>query len=78
MRTLHSKEYKGFLRQLIIARENSMLTQAEVAKKLHKPQSFVSKCELCERTVNAIELIKFAKVYNVSIDFFFEGINIEL
>ncbi len=78
MRTIHTKEYKKFLRHLAQARENASLTQAEVAKKLQKPQSFVSKCEQGERTVNVIDLIKFAKIYNVSLDFFFESINIEL
>ena len=77
MSSLRTNEYKQFLRRLYLARENSGLTQTEVAKKLNKPQSFVSKCEQGERTVNAIDLFRFSKIYNVSIDFFFEGIENE-
>lgn len=77
MSSLRTNEYKHFLRRLYLARENSGLTQMQVAKKLNKPQSFVSKCEQGERTVNAIDLFRFSKVYDVSIDFFFEGIENE-
>lgn len=77
MSSLRTNEYKQFLRRLYLARENSGLTQTQVAKKLNKPQSFVSKCEQGERTVNAIDLFRFSKIYNVSIDFFFEGIENE-
>ena len=77
MSSLRTNEYKQFLRRLYLARENSGLTQTEVAKKLNKPQSFVSKCEQGERTVNAIDLFRFSKIYNVSIDFFFEGLENE-
>lgn len=74
MGSLRTNEYKYFLKRLYLARANSGLTQIEVAKKLNKPQSFVSKCEQGERTVNALDLFHFANIYNVSIDFFFDGI----
>jgi transcriptional regulator with XRE-family HTH domain len=77
MRSLHSVPYKHFLKRLYKARENSGLTQIEVAQRLDKPQSFVSKCEQGERTVDVIDLLKFSKIYNVSLDFFFEGISID-
>jgi transcriptional regulator with XRE-family HTH domain len=71
MRSLHSSEYKEFVKRLNIAREKAGLTQIEVAKKFDKPQSFVSKCEQGERTVDVMDLLKFSKIYNVSLDFFF-------
>lgn len=74
MRSLHSELYKYFLKRLYKARENSGLTQMQVAQRLGKPQSFVSKCELGERTVDVIDILQFSKIYNVSLDFFFEGI----
>jgi len=77
MNFFRSNEYRQFLRRLYLARENADLTQMEVAKRLNKPQSFVSKCEQGERTVNAIDLFRFSQVYNVSTDFFFEGIDKE-
>jgi transcriptional regulator with XRE-family HTH domain len=77
MRSLHSKSYKFFLKKLYLARELSELTQSDVAKKLNKPQSFVSKCEQGERKVDVIDLLRFSKIYNVSLEFFFEDINLD-
>jgi hypothetical protein len=78
MSALHSLEYKLFLHHLCKARELSGLTQNEVAQILGKPQSFVSKCEQGERTVDVIDLLRFAKIYNVPLEYFFEGVNIEI
>ena len=77
MRNLHSLPYKHFLKRLYKARENAGFTQIEVARRLGKPQSFVSKCEQGERTVDVIDMLKFSKIYNVSLDFFFEDIFID-
>ena len=46
------------------------LTQEEVAQRLGKPQSFVSKCESGERRVDVVELSRFAKVYGKALEFF--------
>lgn len=77
MRSLHSLPYKHFLKRLYKARENAGLTQIEVAQRFGKPQSFVSKCEQGERTVDVIDLLKFSKIYHVSLDFFFQDISID-
>ena len=77
MRGLHSVSYKHFLKRLYKARENSGLTQIEVAKLLGKPQSFVSKCEIGARTVDVIDIFQFSKIYNVSLEFFFQDISID-
>lgn len=51
------------LRELLVShRENSGLTQAEVAAKLSRPQSFVSKYENGERRLDVIELIEVANI----------------
>ena len=76
MSNIYSKEYKQFLTRLYQAREQAQLTQIGVAQKLGKPQSFVAKCELGDRKVDAIDILKFAKIYNVSVEFFFEGIEV--
>lgn len=44
--------------------------QAEVAKKLGKPQSFVSKVERGERRLDVAELKQFADMYKKPLDFF--------
>jgi len=43
---------------LVTARQSAGLTQAEVAVQLGKPQSFVSKYETGERTLDVIEFLQ--------------------
>ena len=65
-----SAEYKQFLKRLREARLGAGLTQVEVAGKLGKPQSFVSKSESGERRVDAVELKHFAAVYRRPLRYF--------
>jgi len=69
-KTIYSLKYKTVLQNLIKARQESDLTQADVAEKLKKPQSFVSKVERGERRIDIVELEAFAKLYKKSLDFF--------
>jgi transcriptional regulator with XRE-family HTH domain len=62
--SVHSAKYRAFLTRLREARERAGLTQAEVARALGKPQSYVSKCESGERRIDAIELQEFAELYS--------------
>jgi transcriptional regulator with XRE-family HTH domain len=64
------KDYKRFLAKLKKARANSELTQVEVAKKLKKKQSYVSKCESGERRVDIAELKDFARIYGKRASYF--------
>jgi transcriptional regulator with XRE-family HTH domain len=70
MSDIYSKRYQRFLKRLRKARKQANMSQAEVAAKLEKPQSFVSKSESGERRVDIIELSDFAKIYDKPIDFF--------
>jgi len=65
-----SPRYQHFLKRLRGARLKAGLTQAEVARTLGVPQSFVSKCESGERRVDAVELERFAKLYGKAVSFF--------
>lgn len=56
-------EYKLLLARIKDARLNSGLTQQEVAKKIGKPQSYVSKIESGERRLDVIELAELLKIY---------------
>jgi transcriptional regulator with XRE-family HTH domain len=43
--TIHSPAYRRLVSRLREAREQAGLTQVDVARRLGKPQSFVSSCE---------------------------------
>ena len=66
----YHKAYKRFLARLVRARREAGLTQVEVAKRLGKAHSFVSKCELGERRVDFVELQQLAKIYRKDLSFF--------
>lgn len=70
MGSVYSQRYKAFLRRLRDAREEADLTQADVARRLGRPQSFVSKCESGERRVDVVELAAFAKIYRKNLQHF--------
>jgi len=69
-KTIHSSKYKTVLQNLIKARQESDLTQVDVAEKLKKPQSFVSKVERGERRLDVVELEMFAKLYKKKLEWF--------
>lgn len=70
MSSVHTNDYRQFLRRLKEARLAAHLTQAQVSKKLRRPQSFVSKCESGERRVDVTELKVFAALYKKPLTFF--------
>ncbi len=66
----HSPAYREFLKRLRAGRERAGLLQVEVARRLGKPQSYVSKCESGERRVDVIELAALASLYELPLTFF--------
>lgn len=69
-KSIYSKEYRKVVDRLKKARQEAGLIQTEVAKKLGKPQSFVSKVERGERRLDVAELKQFADIYKKPLDFF--------
>ena len=67
---LYTKEHKAIIEKLKKARVEAGLDQVEVAKKLNKTQSYISKIESGQRKVEALQLKKFAKIYNKDINYF--------
>jgi transcriptional regulator with XRE-family HTH domain len=65
-----STAYRHFLTRLRQARIAAGLTQIDVAAKLRRPQSSVSKCESGERRVDVVELREFATLYGKNLDYF--------
>ena len=64
-RSQHSARYKKFCGLLIEARREKGLTQAELARRLRKPQSFVAKYEGGERRLDVIEFLEILEALNV-------------
>lgn len=67
---LHTRRYKAFLVLLRQAREEAGMTHVQVARALHRTQTWVSNCELGERRVDVVELEDLARLYGKSMDWF--------
>jgi transcriptional regulator with XRE-family HTH domain len=64
-KSITSRAYKVFLRELRSARRKSGLTQVDLAAKLGETQSFVSKCERGERRIDVVELRVFCEAFSL-------------
>ena len=60
-KTLRSPKHQRLLTVLTEARLRAGLTQAVLARRLGRPQSFVAKCETGERRIDVIEFIELAE-----------------
>jgi len=69
-KSVYTKDYKEIIERLKIARVEAGLAQQEVADKLGKPQSYISKIESGERRLDVAEIKKFAVIYKKDISFF--------
>jgi|SRR3989339_159442 len=69
-KSVYTKDYKEIIERLKTARIEAGLAQQEVADKLGKPQSFLSKIESGERRLDVAEIKKFAVIYKKDISFF--------
>ena len=66
----YQRAYKEFTKRLVVARKTAGLTQVQVARRLGKSHTYISKCELGERRVDFVELQRFAQIYSKDISFF--------
>lgn len=64
-RQLHSPKYAKLREVLTNERLAAGITQTELAKRLKRPQSFVSKFEIGERHLDVIEFIDICKAIGV-------------
>lgn len=67
MRSIHDPRYQDLIKKLIELRESSNVTQVELARRLEKPQSYVSKVEILERRLDVIELCDWLNAIHVKI-----------
>ncbi|MFC1623649.1 helix-turn-helix domain-containing protein [Patescibacteria group bacterium] len=68
--SIYKKEYKILVQKLKQARVELNLDQNQVAKKLKRTQSYISKIESGQIRVDIIQLKQLAKIYKKSLDFF--------
>ena len=69
-KSLARPEYRLFLAQLRNARKAAGLSQTELAARLQRTQSFVSKVERGERRLDVIELRAFCEALRLSLPLF--------
>ena len=74
-KSLFSAEYEMFLRRLRQARQEAGLTQAVLAYRLRRNQSFVSKLERGERRVDVVELRVICRAMGISFRGFVDGLD---
>ena len=64
-KTIYTQQHQRLCELLIEARKKADLTQAEVAERLGKPQSFVAKYEGGERRLDVVEFLAVASAIGV-------------
>jgi transcriptional regulator with XRE-family HTH domain len=69
-RAIYKKEHQEIVKRLKKARIESGLDQVEVAEKLGRTQSYVSKIESGQRRFDVLQLKEFAKLYKKPLDYF--------
>ena len=60
-KSVFTAKYERFRKRLVTGRKSKGLTQMQVAERLGKPQSFVSKYERGERRLDVVEFLEVAK-----------------
>jgi transcriptional regulator with XRE-family HTH domain len=61
-KALYEQSYTVFTNLLKEERKKSGMTQAQLAKKLRRPQSYVSKYERGDRRLDVVEFLEIARV----------------
>lgn len=63
---MHDPRYEIFRSLLVELRERGGLTQVDVAARLGKPQSYVSKYERGERRLDVVEMLDIAEALEIN------------
>jgi transcriptional regulator with XRE-family HTH domain len=73
---VHTKTIVG--RLLRLTRERAGLTQQEIAHRLKRPQSFVSKYEMGERTLDLLEIREICGALETTLESFVRALENDL
>ena len=74
-KSVFTAKYSRFRLLMVEARKSAKLTQTELAQKLSRPQSFVSKYELGERRLDVIEFLEVARALGMDAVKFIKELN---
>ncbi len=69
-KTIYTDDHRQLVSRLITARKKAKLKQADVAKKLGRTQSYISKIESGQRRIDTVQLKDFAAIYKKKRKFF--------
>jgi transcriptional regulator with XRE-family HTH domain len=69
-KTIRTKEYALFIERMKKARLEANLRQIDVARKMKRPQSYISRVESGEYRLDILEVKRFAKLYKKSVEYF--------
>lgn len=64
-KTIYSPGYERIVALLRQTRTDAGLSQAELARRLERPRTFVTKCELGERRLDLLEWLEFCRACGV-------------
>jgi transcriptional regulator with XRE-family HTH domain len=73
-RGTHDPRYRQLIEALADARRSAGLTQAQLAKKLGRRQQFVSKFEVGERRLDAVEFVDIARTLGIDVGKFLRNL----
>jgi len=68
MKSIADPRHLEIIALLRAAREKAGLSQEELARRLGKPQSFVSKVEACERRLDILETLAVCQALGIKLD----------
>ena len=72
MSSLYDPRYARLRRRLREARLRAGLTQDEAGRALGTTQQFINRCEAGDRRVDVLELLDFARLYRVPVEWLLE------
>lgn len=70
MFAIYTKEHIAIAKRLKMARFDVGMKQIDVAKRINRTQSYVSKIESGQRRFDIVQLREFAQLYNKPIEYF--------
>ena len=69
-KSIYGAEHKFIIERLKEARQHAGLKQEEVARRLNRPQSYVSRIESGQVRIEVLQLTEFARIYKKKLEWF--------